>query len=529
MLATGRVHRICFARVPGFLRSRRLRWLAPLMASLLAPGPAGAIETIKLKLPMLQDTFTVKVADLRNPNALLEGSSDLAELNRATNGEIGRRLNEMLGSPLPVQMRAVVRNAVGSPLLDQVLLLISALGEIDGLPDQPRAASAELEQALQQAAAKNSGKVTLVDVLAVIPGQTATVDLNRFLTALGRLKQQQLAAVPLVAATAPATVDANLSEPGPAKPQGRRVNLTVSHRSTPLPAVVIEPQGPANGRLVVISHGLWDGPESFQGWGEHLASHGYTVVLPHHPGSDETHKQAMLSGKAPPPGPVELQLRPRDVSAVIDAAAAGTLQLTRPVNTRSVLVAGHSWGATTALQLAGARPSSLELQQFCSDVRDPARNLSWVLQCSFLDSADRSGLADPRITAAVAVSPPMRLLFAPGAGDAMNAKVLLVSGTRDWVVPVGPEAIDPVRNLSNRGQLGGHRLVLAEGGDHFNLRGPSSTGGGPLRGLILAWFDGNAVLPASGWGDNAVPLRDVTPAVVNGQPQPLRSPAGSSR
>ena len=524
MLTTGRVPCICFASVPGFLRSRRLRWLAPLMAALLAPEGAGAIETIKLKLPMLQDTFTVKVSELRDPNALLKGSSDLAELNRATNGEIGRRLNEMLGSQLPVQMRAVVRNAVGSPLLDQVLLMISALGEIDGLPDQPGAASAELEQALQRAAAKNSGKVTLVDVLAVIPGQTATVDLNRFLTALRRLKQQQLAAAPLVAATAPATVDANLSEPGPAKPQVRRMNLTVSHRSTPLPTVVIEPRGPANGRLVVISHGLWDGPESFQGWGEHLASHGYTVVLPHHPGSDETQKQAMLSGKAPPPGPVELQLRPRDVSAVIDAAAAGTLQLSRAVNTRSVLVAGHSWGATTALQLAGARPSSLELKQFCTDVRDPARNLSWVLQCSFLDSADRSGLADPRVSAAVAVSPPMRLLFAPGAATAMNAKVLLVGGTRDWVVPVGPEAIEPVRNLSSNGQLGGHRLVLAEGGDHFNLRGNGANGDVPLRGLILAWFDGNAVLPTSGWGNAAIPLRDVTPAI-----QPVRSPAGNSR
>jgi len=122
------------------------------MAALLAPGPASAIETIKLKLPMLQDTFSVKVSELRNPDALMQGTSDLAELNRATNGEIGRKLNQLLGSELPVQMRSVVRNAVGSALLDQVLLLVSALGEVDGIDQQPAQGSAELEQALRDAA-----------------------------------------------------------------------------------------------------------------------------------------------------------------------------------------------------------------------------------------------------------------------------------------------------------------------------------------------------------------------------------------
>lgn len=512
-------------------RSGRFRPLAGLglIAALLAPGPARALETIQLKLPMLEDTFTIKVSELRDPQALMRGTSDLAELNRATDGRIGRQLSELLDSALPLQVRAVIRNAVGSALLDQVLLLIAALGEVDGVQQQPSESSAELEQALEQAAAKNNGNVTLADVLAVIPGQTATVDLNRFLRALRRLKDQQQEATPLLAAVPPAGIDPAQAQPGPATPQRRTLNLPVAHRSTVLPVVVIEPKGQANGRLAVVSHGLWDNPESFEGWANHLASHGYTVVLPHHPGSDSTQQQAMLSGKAPPPGPAELELRPKDVSAAIDAAASGRLGLRQPVNTSNVMVAGHSWGATTVLQLAGAVPSAVELRQHCSDVRDPARNLSWVLQCSFLESADRSGLADPRVKTAVAVSPPMRLLFAPGAAAGMNAQVLLVSGSRDWVVPVGPEAIEPVRNLSANNGLGGHRLVLAEGGDHFNLRGPASTGGGPLKAMIRAWFDGSASLPASGWGNGTTPLRDVTGAVTPSPAQPATAPADSSR
>ncbi len=505
--------------VPHLLR--RLLALA-LLAPLPLAAPARAIETIKLKLPMLQDTFNVKVSELRNPDALFNGTSDLAELNRATDGEIGRRVAALMASPLPAQMRSAVHNATGSPMLDQVLLLITALGEVDGVPKQPSEGRADLEQALQKAAAKNKGSVSLIDVLEVLPGDTVTVDLNRFLFSLQRLREQQRQADPLVAAVAPASSDQRFNAPGKVKPVRRTLAITVAHRSTPLPLVVIEPTaGRGNGKLVVISHGLWDSPASFEGWAEQLASHGYTVVLPFHPGSDKTQKQAMLSGKAPPPGPAELMLRPRDVSVVIDAAAAGQLQLANPVGTRNVLVAGHSWGATTALQLAGARPSSTELRQFCTNLTDPARNLSWVLQCNFLDSADRSGLADPRVKAVVAVSPPMRLLFAPGAGDSLNAQVLLVSGTRDWVVPVGPEAIDSIRNQAEGAGISGHRLVLAEGGDHFNLRAPAGSADAPLSALILAWFDGDAVLPASGWGNASIPLRDVTAAAT--------APAGGSR
>ena len=49
-----------------------------------------------------------------------------------------------------------------------------------------------------------------------------------------------------------------------------------------LRTLVLQPQRNANGRLVVISRSL--DPESFEGWGEVLASAGYTVLLPDHPG-----------------------------------------------------------------------------------------------------------------------------------------------------------------------------------------------------------------------------------------------------
>jgi len=504
---------------PLAIRALRALALALGSAALLAPTAAQAIETIKLRLPLLDTDFTIRVSELRDPKRLSAGDSDLAELDRATGGAIGERLAALMRSNLPLELRAVVRNAQGSPLLEQVLLLVGSLGDIDGLPDplQP----AQFQEAMERAAAQ--GGISLVDVLEQLPGSSVTVELGRVGSSVQRFRRQRLPADQLIAAVPPVSSEGRLLQAGLSTPARRELTITAPHRPEPLALVVFEPNRgstAAPNRLVVISHGLWDDPSNFEGWAVHLASHGYTVVLPRHPGSDQSQQRAMFSGKQPPPKPEELALRPKDVSAVIDAAAQGRLGLSQPVNTQVVLVAGHSWGATTALQLAGARPTTSKLLELCNDVRHPSRNLSWVLQCNFVGSADSAALADPRVVAAVAVSPPMRLLFDADSAQAMGASVLVVSGGSDWVVPPGPEAIEPMARTI-RASSQGHRLVLVEAADHFNLRSSRPDGGGPLRGLILAWFNAAAQgapgtapqLPGGGWGSTTHPLRDVTPAL----------------
>ena len=159
------------------LPSRALRILATAIgaAALLAPAAARAIETINLRLPLLETNFSIRVAELRSPEALIAGDSDLAELDRATRGEIGRRLKAVLSSDLPLEVKAVIRQAQGSPLLDQVLLLVGALGDIDGLPDPID--PAQFEQAMARSAAK--GGISLLDVIEQLPGQSVTMELGR--------------------------------------------------------------------------------------------------------------------------------------------------------------------------------------------------------------------------------------------------------------------------------------------------------------------------------------------------------------
>ena len=492
--------------------------LAPLAAPLLHAAPASAIETVRLRLPLLQTDFVVKVSELADPQRLIAGNSDLADLDRAMGGSLGPRLAAFFATPLPVQVKSAVQSSVGSPLLEQALLAASALGQIDDLPPDPD--GSEIEQALRTAAAGN-GRLTLLAFLQALPGKTVRVDLEPALRSLLRLTRQQQGAINLVERLTPVPVATALAAPGRATAERLSLQVPVPHRREPLEVELVRPAaGAGNGRLVAISHGLWDGPVNFEGWARHLASHGYTVLMPLHPGSDHRQQQAMLSGKAAPPSPQELVDRPRDITALLNAAQAGAIPALAGVKADQVVVIGHSWGATTAMQLAGVRPAAEALRRQCPNLRDPDRNMSWVLQCSFLQAADQAALGDPRVIAVAAVSPPLRLIFDHGASSPMTARGLLVSGSNDWVVPALPEAIEPFTQSTPIG----NQLVLANGGDHFNLRGPVAAGGGPLRALLLAWTNaafaaGSAVRPAAGaapllapgaWGDAELPLVPVT-------------------
>jgi predicted dienelactone hydrolase len=479
--------------------------------ALVVAVPARALERVELLLPLLDTSFSINLAEMASDRSPMAGDSDLAQLDQALDGVISRKLREVFLQPLPVQNQRMANQVAHSAMLNQALLAASALGQVQGFPAQTDPGT-ELALVVQRASAK--GELSLLALLQAIPGESVTVDLDRALALLRRLKTQQQLAAQLITSSTPVAVNPKQAATGPLQLRRSTRSIVVPHRSEALELVIYSPDGQSGPQaqqrqLVVISHGLWDGPENFEGWARLLASHGYMVVLPRHPGSDASQQRAMLSGQVPPPSPEELMLRPKDVSAMADAMAADG----------QLVVIGHSWGATTALQLAGASPSANQLRERCGLLDDPARNLSWVLQCSFMSSADRSGLGDQRVIAVVAVSPPLNLLFDHGASRSMHARTLLVSGSRDWVVPPDVEAIEPF----GRSAPAGHQLLLVGGGDHFNLRAPAPGTGGPLAPVMLAWVQAAfaagpqarpaegapPLLPPSGWGNSTMPLVEV--------------------
>ena len=488
--------------------------LAAVLGGLALAGmsaPAQALDRLVLRMPFLETSVTINLAESGTAEELIQSSPDLADLQSASGGKLLDLIGKVFLAPLPVETKAFLEGSTGQPLLEQALLAATDLVELEGVDTDT--SGRMLTDALVRAERK--GQPNVLGFLRELPGEQASIDLSRVADAANRLKANQVQGVALVKAGPVATVTPTLR--APLKPSWTRqvIRLSVIHRPESLRVLTLVPNGSANGRLVVISHGLWDDPESFEGWGEVLAAQGFTVLLPDHPGSDFSQQRAMLAGDRPPPGPEELRLRPLDVSALLDAVESGRLLKGRVLNTKAVAVLGHSWGATTTLQLSGGVPTERKLKDRCNDLRHPERNLSWVLQCSWLSGIKEAGVADQRVKAVVAVSPPLRLLFEPSSSTSLSSKVLLISGTRDWVVPSGPEAISPMRD-TKAAQLG-HRLVLVNGADHFSLRSFQGEERPALVGpVMLGWINeqlgvnGAVSFSGGGWGDDQVDLVDVS-------------------
>jgi dienelactone hydrolase len=133
--------------------------------------------------------------------------------------------------------------------------------------------------------------------------------------------------------------------------------------------------------LVVFSHGLGGSREGYRYLGRHFASNGYIAVHIQHVGSDRQvwmgNPLGLLSRLSGAAQETEALDRVADVRFVLDEILAGDWG--SRIDKQRILVAGHSYGANTAMLVSGAK------------VEKEGRALA---------------LADPRIRAAILISAP---------------------------------------------------------------------------------------------------------------------------
>lgn len=135
--------------------------------------------------------------------------------------------------------------------------------------------------------------------------------------------------------------------------------LVDAARQREVPIRIYRPKlGKASERLplIVVSHGLGGSREGYGYLGQHWASHGYAVVMPTHKGTDR--EVAMNGGfNALVRAAMDLDnaaQRPQDIRFVLDQILAGVVVPLRDrVDGGRIGVAGHSFGAHTALATAG--------------------------------------------------------------------------------------------------------------------------------------------------------------------------------
>ncbi|MCM1981955.1 alpha/beta hydrolase [Lyngbya confervoides] len=346
-----------------------------------------------------------------------------------------------------------------------------------------------LRSALILAAAQEEG-LTALNVLKQYPTQGIHVDLRTGLALFEEVQglvaqtNQVVTAIESEAGKAEVSLSESwtldLARPGPER--WRRISLPLTDnskkrldytgRSRSFPVDLYLPVlDQATARpMVVISHGLNSDRTSFVYLAEHLASWGYVVVVPEHPGSNKAQLEALLSGQANDViDRMEFLDRPLDISFTLDQLeqlSTNTPDLAGRLDFNRVAVMGQSFGGYTALALAGAKLDFNQLSRDCAVNLDDTFNLSLLLQCLNLRIPVQDyQLADPRIKSVIAMNPIGSSLFGPQGLSDIAIPTMIVGGSADTVAPLVPEQVRPFSWLTTPQKY----FVLINAGTHFSL------------------------------------------------------------
>ena len=221
--------------------------------------------------------------------------------------------------------------------------------------------------------------------------------------------------------------------------------------------------------VIVISHGLGSDRNSFIYLAEQLASYGFAVAVPEHPGSNAQQLRSLFSGQASELAePNEFVNRPLDVKYLLnELQQRDTSNSSFRLNMQQVGVIGQSFGGYTALALAGARLNFDQLQTDCKDSKD-IWNVSLLLQCRALElPSTEYNLRDPRVKAVIAINPIASSIFSQTGLEQIQIPVMIISGSSDTIAPALPEQILPFSWLKTDQKY----FVLIERATHFSAIG----------------------------------------------------------
>jgi predicted dienelactone hydrolase len=246
-------------------------------------------------------------------------------------------------------------------------------------------------------------------------------------------------------------------------------NLTDKSRNRSLYVDVYIPETlrPGKTPVVIFSHGLASRPEDFATALEHLASYGFVIAAPQHPGSDTLYLKGMLAGYYRNIFDAnEFINRPQDISFVIDELERrNATEFGGQLNLKNVGLAGHSFGGYTAIAIAGAQ---IDFEHLEADCKRPyfGLNIAILLECRALELPRKVyDFRDPRVTAVFAANPVNRSIFGPKGLGKITIPILLGSGSYDPAAnPIFEQAI-PFTWLKTPDKY----LAMVEGQAHVNF------------------------------------------------------------
>ncbi|NJM45962.1 MAG: alpha/beta hydrolase [Alkalinema sp. RU_4_3] len=336
----------------------------------------------------------------------------------------------------------VVDDLMRSPMAKQALATL--LPAVPGL-------STETLQAGLTIAAKQFNGLDAVRVIRAIPQDTITVDVSEAIGIASKVnfsyfKTQAMGSIlqrGLTVEGAKFTSDFDAADKGALPVEVESRVLVDEKRDRRLPVDIYTPNTQlanmlkVDRPLVVISPG-YEASKNFLAYlGEHLASHGFTVVALEHP-SSVVKGQIQLDALVPAD---EVVNRPKDISFVLDSLATRDKQL---FNTEQVMVIGHSFGGYTALALAGAELRLDELRKFCDTSTVLDRVPADWLQCSATKLKESTlSLRDRRVKQVMALNPAIGNIFGKAGLSKVETPTMIFSSSEDALTPALSQQLQP--------------------------------------------------------------------------------------
>lgn len=476
-------------------RQHRHLWiLSALTVFSLGISPVRAAEQIVLQKGDSQEVVKVKeIADLAQTGEL---SPSLERIAGGLAPQQRDRALAALRAKLPIspdRMADFLETDIG----ERVVKAIAQIAEKDG------AIEYFFFKRILISAVRNAD-LSIVGFLEAYPQEDLVLDLDRAFNTLQIFNapfwQTQAFLLAISPQLSPNRPDLELpfdpTQRGTEQVTSQYLRLYDAKRQRDIPLKLYLPAAASERKpLILFTHGLFSVERELTYLAEHLASHGYVVAVPEHPGSNEAHLRQVLnkpSGSLFDTDPAylarlaslmqegkllsgeELLNRPRDLSFVLDELARlnqTSETLRGKLGTQNVLVVGYSLGGATALSIAGGELQLESLKQRCQSQNLPAGNLGIAAQCVVRDlPQNRYQLRDDRVKAVIALSPTTSLLFGDTGLAQIKIPTLLWAESADKTTPALSEQIIPFTHLNDP-----KWLVGALGGTHLSVKDPITT------------------------------------------------------
>jgi len=445
-----------------------------ILAGIFSALPVKAAEKILLTYGPLD--FSLPIASLEayaNDGTI---SPDLAFYLNNLSPEDRKIFKELLTRKIsldPVLASRFLNSAIGERVLSNIGNLITIEGGING--------KYAIRGAIVQAAFDPQG-FTLLGFLKKFPNNiqfqgekiltlSRAINLTSQATDLfvERMREWTASEAALVKPTVDFATMPDLRQPGKYKYTKEVWKLNDKSRNRQFYAIVYVPLTETGEKIpvILISHGYASKPEDFEEQAQHLASFGFLVALPQHPGSDFQYAKDMLDGYHRNTFDVkEFINRPLDLSYVLDELERrNQSQFQGKLKLDSVGAFGHSFGGYTVLALAGAQINFTYLTEQCSKDYGMLDN-GLLLECRALELPHRDyDFRDKRIVAVMAMNPVNRGIYGQEGISKIDVPILIGSGSFD---PATPPVFEQVKTFTWLKEPIKY-LALAEGQAHVDF------------------------------------------------------------